>query len=184
MPYAALRHGGEQFWCFLLADLSVGVQTAARALLCPLFCRISQVTSGKETLADGWGRARRRPGQPDGTPCIHFGQTRINSFPTSCYNHNLELKSRQQKTTRESLHSSLKPYTIAAETKKSEGTCFQDKKTRALRHHGVTVATPSTTPKLLHSNTDLNYYGTLNTKHCPLVIKASFSRYSATPSPL
>ena len=44
---------GEQFWCFLLADLSVGVQTATRAPLCPLFCRIPQVTSGKETLADG-----------------------------------------------------------------------------------------------------------------------------------
>ena len=27
------------FWCFLLADLSVGVHTAARAPLCPLFCR-------------------------------------------------------------------------------------------------------------------------------------------------
>jgi len=47
--------------------LSVGVQTAARAPLCPLFCRNPQVTSGKESLADGWGRARRRPGQPDGT---------------------------------------------------------------------------------------------------------------------
>ena len=53
VPYAVLRYGGEQFWCFLLADLSVGVQTAARAPLCPLFCRISRVTRGKETLADG-----------------------------------------------------------------------------------------------------------------------------------
>ena len=67
VPYAVLRDGGAQFWCFLLADLSVGVQTAARAPLCPLFCRNPQVTSGKESLADGWGRARRRPGQPDGT---------------------------------------------------------------------------------------------------------------------
>jgi len=43
----------DSFWCFLLADLSVGVHTAARAPLCPLFCRNPQVTSGKETLADG-----------------------------------------------------------------------------------------------------------------------------------
>ena len=70
VPYAVLRDVGEQFWCFLLADLSVGVQTAARAPLCPLFCRNPQVTSGKESLADGWGRARRRPGQPDGTELI------------------------------------------------------------------------------------------------------------------
>ena len=53
VPYAVLRDVGEQFWCFLLADFSVGVQTTARAPLCPLFCRIPQVTSGKETLADG-----------------------------------------------------------------------------------------------------------------------------------
>ena len=53
VPYAVLRDVGEQFWCFLLADLSVGVQTAARAPLYPLFCRIPQVTSGEETLADG-----------------------------------------------------------------------------------------------------------------------------------
>jgi len=53
VPYAVLRDVGEQFWCFLLADLSVGVQTAVRAPLCPLFCRIPQVTSGKESLADG-----------------------------------------------------------------------------------------------------------------------------------
>ena len=26
VPYAVLRDGGEQFWCFLLADFSVGVQ--------------------------------------------------------------------------------------------------------------------------------------------------------------
>ena len=53
VPYAVLRDVGEQFWCFLLADLSVGVQTAARAPLCPLFCRNPKVTSGKESLADG-----------------------------------------------------------------------------------------------------------------------------------
>ena len=53
VPYAVLRDGGAQFWCFLLADLSVRVQTAARAPLCPLFCRNRQVTSGKESLADG-----------------------------------------------------------------------------------------------------------------------------------
>ena len=35
VPYAVLRDVGEQFWCFLLADLSVGVQTAARAPFCP-----------------------------------------------------------------------------------------------------------------------------------------------------
>ena len=52
VPYA-LRDVGGQFWCFLLADLSVGVHTAARAPLCPLFCRNPQVTSGKESLADG-----------------------------------------------------------------------------------------------------------------------------------
>ena len=39
VPYAVLRYVGGQFWYFLLADLSVGVQTAARAPLCPLFCR-------------------------------------------------------------------------------------------------------------------------------------------------
>ena len=53
VPYAVLRDRGAQFWCFLLADLSVGVQTAARAPLCPLFCRNPRVTSGKESLADG-----------------------------------------------------------------------------------------------------------------------------------
>ena len=53
VPYAVLRDGGEQFWCFLLADLSVGVQTAARAPLCPLFCRNPQAISGKESLVDG-----------------------------------------------------------------------------------------------------------------------------------
>ena len=53
VPYAVLRYVGGQFWCFLLADLSVGVQTAARAPLCPLFCRNSQAISGKESLADG-----------------------------------------------------------------------------------------------------------------------------------
>ena len=52
VPYAVLRYEGAQFWCFLLADLSVGVQTAARAPLCPLFCRNPQVTSKKESLAD------------------------------------------------------------------------------------------------------------------------------------
>ena len=53
VPYTVLRDGGAQFWCFLLADLSVGVQSAARAPFCPLFCRNPQVTSGKESLADG-----------------------------------------------------------------------------------------------------------------------------------
>ena len=42
----------DSFWCFLLADLSVGVHTAARAPLCPLFCRNSRATSGKESPAD------------------------------------------------------------------------------------------------------------------------------------
>ena len=40
VPYAVLRYGGAQFWCFLLVDLSVGVQTAARAPFCPLFAGI------------------------------------------------------------------------------------------------------------------------------------------------
>jgi len=40
VPYAVLRYGGAQFWCFLLADLSVGVQTAARAPFCLLFAGI------------------------------------------------------------------------------------------------------------------------------------------------
>ena len=53
VPYAVLRDGGDQLWCFLLADLSVVVQTAARAPLCPLFCRNPQRTRGKESLADG-----------------------------------------------------------------------------------------------------------------------------------
>ena len=53
VPYAVLGDVGGQFWCFLLADLSVGVHTAARAPLCPLFCRNPQATSGKESLGDG-----------------------------------------------------------------------------------------------------------------------------------
>ena len=53
VPYAVLKYGGAQFWCFLLADLSVGVQTTARAPLLSSFCRNPQVTSGKESLADG-----------------------------------------------------------------------------------------------------------------------------------
>ena len=53
VPYAVLRDGGDQFWCFFLADLSVGVQMAVRAPLCPLFCRNPQAISGKESLADG-----------------------------------------------------------------------------------------------------------------------------------
>jgi len=53
VPHVVLRNGGEQFWCFLLVDLSVGVQMAARAPLCPLFCRYPQAISGKESLADG-----------------------------------------------------------------------------------------------------------------------------------
>ena len=40
VPYAVLRYGGAQFWCFSLADLSVGVQTAARAPFFPLFAVI------------------------------------------------------------------------------------------------------------------------------------------------
>jgi len=40
VPYAVLRYGGAKFWCFLLADLSVGVQTATRAPFCPLFAGI------------------------------------------------------------------------------------------------------------------------------------------------
>ena len=44
--------GWTVFWCFLLADLSVGVYTAARAPLCPLFCRNSRATSGKESPVD------------------------------------------------------------------------------------------------------------------------------------
>jgi len=40
------------FLCFLLADLSVGVQTAARRPFV-FFCKNPQVTSGKESLADG-----------------------------------------------------------------------------------------------------------------------------------
>ena len=52
VPYAVLRYVGGQFWCFLLADLSVGVQTAARAPLCPLFAGKLQAFSEKETLAD------------------------------------------------------------------------------------------------------------------------------------
>jgi len=40
VPYAVLRYGGAQFWCLLLTDLSVGVQTAARAPFCPLFAGI------------------------------------------------------------------------------------------------------------------------------------------------
>ena len=48
----AQRRRWTVFWCFLLADLSVGVQTAAKAPLCPLFCRNLQAISGKEILAD------------------------------------------------------------------------------------------------------------------------------------
>jgi len=35
VPSTVLRYGGVEFWCFLLADLSVGVQTAARVPFCP-----------------------------------------------------------------------------------------------------------------------------------------------------
>ena len=41
VPYAVPRYGGAQFWCFLLADLSVGVETAARAPFCPFFLQES-----------------------------------------------------------------------------------------------------------------------------------------------
>jgi len=34
-PSTVFRDGGAEFWCFLLADLSVEVQTAARAPICP-----------------------------------------------------------------------------------------------------------------------------------------------------
>ena len=42
--FTMLRYEGAKFWCFLLADLSVGVQTAARAPICSLLCRCSQIT--------------------------------------------------------------------------------------------------------------------------------------------
>ena len=35
VPFTVLRYGGVEFWCFLPADLTVGVQTAARAPFCP-----------------------------------------------------------------------------------------------------------------------------------------------------
>jgi len=60
VPSTVLRYGGVEFWCFLLADLSVGVQTAARAPICPLLCRYSQIARGKVSLADGQGCAQRR----------------------------------------------------------------------------------------------------------------------------
>ena len=60
VPSTVLRYGGVEFWCFLLADLSVGVQTAARAPISPLLCRCSQITRRKVSLADGQGRAQRR----------------------------------------------------------------------------------------------------------------------------
>jgi len=47
VPSTVLRYGGVKFWCFLLADLSVGVQTAARAPICPLLCRYSQIAEGR-----------------------------------------------------------------------------------------------------------------------------------------
>ena len=60
VPSTVLRYGGVEFWCSLLADLSIGVQTAARAPICPLLCRCSQVTRRKVSLADGQGRKERR----------------------------------------------------------------------------------------------------------------------------
>ena len=60
VPSTVLRYGGVEFWCSLLADLSVGVQTAARAPICPLLCRCSQVTRRKVSLADEQGRTERR----------------------------------------------------------------------------------------------------------------------------
>ena len=60
VPFTVLRYEGAEFWCFSLADLSVGVQTAARAPICPLRCRCSQVTRRKVSLADGQGRTERR----------------------------------------------------------------------------------------------------------------------------
>jgi len=44
VPFTVLRYEGVEFWCFLLADLSVGVQMAARAPICSLLCRCSQIT--------------------------------------------------------------------------------------------------------------------------------------------
>jgi len=60
VPYTVPRYEGAEFWCFSLADLSVGVQTAARAPICPLLCRGSQVTGRKVSLADGQDRTERR----------------------------------------------------------------------------------------------------------------------------
>ena len=60
VPSTVLRYGGVEFWCFLLVDLSVGVQTAAREPICPLLCRYSQIARRKVSVTDGQGCTQRR----------------------------------------------------------------------------------------------------------------------------
>jgi len=60
VPFTVLRYESAEFWCFLLADLSVGVQTAARAPICSLLCRCSRITEKGVSLVDGQGRTERR----------------------------------------------------------------------------------------------------------------------------
>ena len=75
VPFTALRYGGAEFWCFLLADLSVGVQTAARAPFCPSL----QVSTGsqREGVPSWRGRLRtktsqvNRPEQHSFPECVH-----------------------------------------------------------------------------------------------------------------
>jgi len=50
-PFTVFRYGGVSLWCFSLADLIVGVQTAARAPLCPLLFRYSQTEQNEGALA-------------------------------------------------------------------------------------------------------------------------------------
>ncbi len=50
-PFTVFRYGGVSLWCFSLADLIVGVQTAAGVPLCPLLFSYSQMEQNKGTLA-------------------------------------------------------------------------------------------------------------------------------------
>ena len=60
----------HSFWCFLLADLSVGVQTAARAPLCP---SLQESTGNQWEGVPSWrSRSRTKTSQVNRTEHIFF----------------------------------------------------------------------------------------------------------------
>ena len=65
--YTVLRYEGAEFWCFSLADLSVGVQMAVRAPICSLLCRCSQITGKGVHSRRARSHRKTYPGQPAGT---------------------------------------------------------------------------------------------------------------------